>query len=132
MNHDQFKKCICQTLRLESPAIGPDGRPTDDDWEVVGEDDARKAATLRNRARGGEVIVGFDHVKNYDSGPARGDKVSFLNEFWQIPSGRDGAITATPDPGASHRGTPPGIPPADRKAAFYSTGLDDILGTPTK
>ena len=39
MNHDQFKKCVGQTLRLEPPAIGPDGRPTDDAWEVVGVDD---------------------------------------------------------------------------------------------
>ena len=27
MNHDQFKKCIGQTLRLEPRAIGPDDRP---------------------------------------------------------------------------------------------------------
>jgi hypothetical protein len=98
MNHDQFKKCVGQTLRLEPAAIGPDGRPTDDDWEVVGADDARKTATLRNRTRGGEVIVGFDHVKNYDSDAARGDKFGFLNMLWQLRIGRDGAITARPIP----------------------------------
>lgn len=98
MNHDQFKKCVGQMLRLEPPAIGPDGRPTDDDWEVVEADDARKAATLRNRTRGAEVIVGFDHVKNYDSDPARGDKCGFLNMLWQLRIGRDGVITARPIP----------------------------------
>ena len=79
MNHEQFKKCIGQTLRLEPAAIGPDGRPTDDDWEVVESDDSRKAATLHNRTRGGEAVVGFDHVKNYDSDPARGTGFGFLN-----------------------------------------------------
>jgi len=29
MNHDQFKKCIGQTLRLEPRAIGPSGRMID-------------------------------------------------------------------------------------------------------
>jgi hypothetical protein len=102
MNHDQFKKCVGQTLRLEPPAIGPDGRPTDDDWEVVGADDARKAATLRNRTRGGEVIVGFDHVKNYDSDPARGGKCGFLNMLWHCGSG---GMARSP-PGRSRRVPP--------------------------
>jgi hypothetical protein len=48
---------IGQTFRLEPPPIGPNGRPDADDWEVVGADDARNAATLRNRTRGGEVII---------------------------------------------------------------------------
>jgi hypothetical protein len=98
MNQDQFRRCIGQTLRLEPRAIGPDDRPVDDDWTVVDVDAQRKAATLRNLTRGGELIVGFDHVKGYDSDPARGDGFGFLNMLWQVRIERDGGISARPIP----------------------------------
>jgi len=79
MNHDQFRRCVDQILRLEPVAFGPDGRPIDDDWGVVAVDADRKAATLRNLTRGGELVIGFDHVKNDDSDPARGDGYGFLS-----------------------------------------------------
>ena len=71
-------------------AIGPDDRPVDDDWTVVDAYPQRKIARLRNLTRGGEVIVGFDHVKNYDTDPARGEGHGFLNMLWQVRSERDG------------------------------------------
>jgi hypothetical protein len=98
MNHDQFRNCIGQTLRLQPAAFGPDGRAVDDDWTVVDSDPQRKAATLRNLTRGGDVVVGFDHVKNYDTDPARGDRHGFLNMLWQVRIDRDGRITGGPIP----------------------------------
>lgn len=61
-------------------------------------DGDRKAATLRNLTRGGELVIGFDHVKNYDTDPARGDGHGFLNMLWQVRLGRDGRITGRPIP----------------------------------
>jgi hypothetical protein len=87
-----------QTLRLEPAAIGPDGRPVDDDWTVVALDGDRKTATLRNLTRRGELVIGFDHVKNYDTDPARGDGHGFLNMLWQVRIDRDGRSTGRPIP----------------------------------
>lgn len=66
VKHDQFKKCVGQTLRLEPPAVGPRGQPLDDDWTVE-LDPTREAATLTSSTRGGSVIVGFDHIHSYTS-----------------------------------------------------------------
>jgi hypothetical protein len=51
MNHDQFRKCIRQTLRLEPRAVGPDDPPVDDDWTVVDTDPQSKAARRRGDRR---------------------------------------------------------------------------------
>ena len=106
MNHDQFKKCIGQTLRLEPRAIGPDDRPVDDEWSVVDVNESRKMATMRNLTRGGDLVVGFDQVKGYDTDPARGEACGFLSMLWQVRVERDGSITARPIPAR------PGAPPA--------------------
>lgn len=98
MNHDQFRKCTDQRLRLEPAALGADGRAADDDWGVVAVDGDRKTATLRNLTRGGELVIGFDHVKNYDTDPARGNGHGFLNMLWQVRTDREGRITARPIP----------------------------------
>jgi hypothetical protein len=98
MNHEQFGRCAGQTLRLEPPAVGPDGAPIDDDWTVANVDPAGGSATLRNLTRGGEVVVGFDHVRGYDTDPARGQGFGFLNMLWQIRIARDGSITGRPIP----------------------------------
>src|SRR6058998_1499188 len=98
MNHDQFRRCIGQRLRLEPRAIGPNDRPVDDDWTVVDVNAQRKAATLRNLTRGGELTVGFDHVRGYDTDPARGDSFGFLNMLWQVRIERDGGVNARPIP----------------------------------
>lgn len=96
MNHEQFGRCAGQTLRLEPPAVGPDGAPIDDDWTVANVHLAGGSATLRNLTRGGEVIVGFDHVRGYDTDPARGQGFGFLNMLWQIRIASDGSITGRP------------------------------------
>lgn len=104
MNHDQFRRCIGQTLRLEPQAIGPANRPVDDDWTVTEVDQPNRSATLRNLTRGGDVVVGFDHVRGYDTDPARGQNFGFLTMLSQIRIGRDGTITGrpiAPRPGAA-------------------------------
>lgn len=98
MNHEQFGRCEGQTLRLEPPALGADGLPVDDDWTVANVDRAARSATLRNLTRGGEVVVGFDHVRSYDTDPARGRNFGFLNMLWQIRITRDGSISGRPIP----------------------------------
>jgi hypothetical protein len=98
MDHAQFRKCIGQRLRLEPPAIGPEGRTVDDDWGVMSVDPALDAATIRNLTRGGDLTIGFDAVKNYDRDPARGEGHGFLNMLWQVRIARDGGITARPIP----------------------------------
>jgi hypothetical protein len=106
MNHEQFGRCAGQTLRLEPPAVGPDGAPIDDDWTVANVDRAGGSATLRNLTRGGEIVVGFDHVMGYDTDPARGQGFGFLNMLWQIRIARDGSITGRPIP--ARAGVAPG------------------------
>jgi hypothetical protein len=98
MNHEQFRKCIGQTLRLEPRAIGPDDRHSDDDWSVVDVDESRKVATIRNLTRGGDLVVGFDHVKNYDTDRARGARHGFLNMLWQVRIDGNRSISARPIP----------------------------------
>ena len=85
-------------MRLEPPAFGPDGAPVDDDWTVANVDRAGGSATLRNLTRGGEIVVGFDHVRGYDTDPARGQGFGFLNMLWQIRIARDGSISGRPIP----------------------------------
>jgi hypothetical protein len=132
MNHDHFKKCIDQTLRLEPAAVGPDGRPADDDWGVVALDAERKTATLRNLTRGGELVIGFDHVKNYDTDPARGDRHGFLNMLWQVRMDREGGISARPIPARAAEAPAPEFHPlvvndgeADRHLTW--TGRDGTV-----
>lgn len=96
MNHDQFGRCMGQRLRLEPAAIGPGGRRVDDEWEIAGIDAASKSATLRNLTQGGEVVIGFDHVKSYDSDPANGPGRGFLTMVWQLRIARDGSISGRP------------------------------------
>ncbi len=98
MNHEQFGRCAGQTLRLEPPAFGPDSAPVDDDWTVANVDRAGGSATLRNLTRGGEIVVGFDHVRGYDTDPARGQGFGFLNVLWQIRIARDGSMSGRPIP----------------------------------
>jgi hypothetical protein len=98
MNHEQFGRFTGQTLRLEPPAFGPDGALVDDDWTVVGVDRASRSATPRNLTRGGEIVVGFDHVRGYDADPARGHGFGFLNMLCQIRIVRDAAISGRPIP----------------------------------
>jgi hypothetical protein len=98
MNHDQFRRCIGQRLRLEPQALGPDGREVDDDWAVTGVDQPNRSATLRNLTRGGDIVVGFDHVMGYDSDPARGQNFGFLTMLSRIRIAPDGAITGRPIP----------------------------------
>jgi hypothetical protein len=98
MNHEYFRNCVGQRLRLEPPAIGPEGRTVDDDWGVVAIDVALGAATLRHLTRGSEVVIGFDAVKNYDKDPARGPGHGFLNMLWQVRIAPDGTISARPIP----------------------------------
>lgn len=116
MNHEQFGRCAGQTLRLEPPAIGPDGAPVDDDWTVANVDRGAGAATLRNLTRGGAVVIGFDHVRSYDTDPARGQGFGFLNMLWQIRIARDGAIDGRPIP------VRPGVVPGPQ---FNPLILDD-------
>lgn len=106
MNHDQFRRCIGQKLRLEPRAIGPDDRPVDDDWTVVDVDAEHKTATLENLTRGGRLIVGFDHVRGYDTDPARGEGCGFLNMLWQVRIDREGNTSARPI------AVRPAVPPA--------------------
>src|SRR2546430_9519392 len=111
MNHDQFKRCIDQTLRLEPAAIGPNGRPVDDDWRIVAVNADGKAATLRNLTRGRELVIGFDHVKNYDTDPARGAGHGFLNMLWQVRIDREGRITGRPIPARAAEAPAPEFQP---------------------
>jgi hypothetical protein len=106
MNHEQFGRCAGQALRLEPPALGADGVPVDDDWTVATVNRASGSATLRNLTRGGDVVVGFDHVRSYDTDPARGQGFGFLNTLWQIRIARDGSISGRPIP------VRPGVAPA--------------------
>lgn len=85
-------------LRLEPPAVGPDGAPNRRRLDVTNVDRAGGSATLRNLTRGGEVVVGCDHVRGYDTDPARGQGFGFLNMLWQIRIARDGSITGRPIP----------------------------------
>lgn len=85
-----------QRLRLEPAAFGPNGRRFDDEWEIAGIDVAAKSARLRNLTRGGEVVIGFDHVKNYDSDPAKGPGRGFLTMVWQLRIADDGSISGRP------------------------------------
>jgi len=98
MNREYFERCMGQTLRLEPRANGPDGLPVDDDWTVANIDRAAQSATLRNVTRGGEVVVGFDHVRGYETDPARGQGFGFLSMLHQITIDRDGRITGRPLP----------------------------------
>ncbi len=116
MNFEQFRRCIGQRLRLEPPAIGPEGRTVDDDWDVVSVDAALDAATLRNLTRGGELVIGLDAIKNYDRDPARGVGHGFLNMLWQVRIARDGGITARPIPAR---------PPAEQSPEFRALVVND-------
>ncbi|MGH9347908.1 MAG: hypothetical protein ACRD26_11660 [Vicinamibacterales bacterium] len=42
--------------------------------------------------------MGFDHVRSYDTDPARGQGFGFLNMLWQIRIARDGSISGRPIP----------------------------------
>lgn len=116
MNHEQFRRCVGQRLRLEPPAVGPDGRTVDDDWDILTIDARLGAATLRNLSRGGELVIGFDAVKNYDTDPARGAGHGFLNMLWQVRIARDGSITARPIPAR---------PAADQAPEFHPLIVND-------
>jgi hypothetical protein len=129
MKHDQFLKCVDQRLRLEPAAIGPNGQPLDDDWTIADPDASHKSATLRNLIRGGEVVIGFDHVKNYDTDPARGADFGFLNMLWQVRIDREGGITSRPIPARAPAPQVPKFRPlvvkdgeTDRHFTWASTG----------